>query len=199
MSLSKGFSIVEILVVIGILGIIGLALSSFQIDVWRQNTAQQSALEAEGELRNTLRQFMHDVRGASQSNTGSYAIELASTTALTIYSDIDGDINRERIRYRLENGAITRGVTKPTGSPVSYLDANESKKTLVHSVATSTTHFDYFDGNYMGTTSPLTIPIDNYRVRFIRFSITVDKNPSLPPAAITMSGAAVVRSLKDNF
>ena len=196
---SKGFSLVEMLVVIGILGIVGLALSNFQVDVWRQNAAQQSALEAEGELRNTLRQFMHDVRGASQSNTGSYAVELASNTALTIYSDVDGDVNRERVRYRLVNGTVTRGTTKPTGSPASYLDANESIQTMVRSVATATTRFDYFDGSYMGTTSPLTVPVDHSRVRFIRFTIAVDKDPSLPPAAITMTGSAVVRSLKDNF
>ena len=196
---SKGFSLVEMLVVIGILGIIGLALSNFQVDVWRQNAAQQSALEAEGELRNTLRQFMHDVRGASQSNTGSYAVELASNTALTIYSDVDGDVNRERVRYRLVNGTVTRGTTKPSGSPASYLDVNETTKTMVHSVVAATTRFDYFDGSYMGTTSPLSIPVDSSRVRFIRFTIAVDKNPSLPPATITMTGSAAVRSLKDNF
>lgn len=197
--LKRGFSVVEMLTVAGILGLIAVVISSFQVTVWRENTSQQSALESEAELRGMVRQFMRDVRGAAPGNTGSYPVELASTTALTIYGDSDGDADRERIRYSISGTNLVRGVTNPSGSPASYLDANESKKTMVHYLATTSTRFDYFDGAYMGTTSPLTQPVDNYRVRLIRLTATVDKDSRRAPAPLTVTGQSLIRSLKDNF
>lgn len=195
----KGFSVVEILIVAGILGVISLIISSFQVTVWRENASQQSALESEAELRGVVRQFMRDVRGAAPGNTGSYPIELASTTALTLYGDSDGDADRERIRYSISGTNLIRGVTNPSGSPASYLDANESKKTVVRYLATTSTRFDYFDGTYMGTTSPLAQPVDNYRVRLIRLTVSADKDTHRAPAPLTVTGQSLIRSLKDNF
>ena len=70
---------------------------------------------------------------------------------------------------------------------------------MVHYLATTSTRFDYFDGTYMGTTSPLTQPVDNYRVRLIRLTVTVDKDTHRAPAPLTVTGQSLIRSLKDNF
>lgn len=196
---NRGFSLVEILIVVGILGILFVIISAFQTNVWRENIAEQSALEAEGELRRTIQQFMHDVRGSAPSNTGSYPVELASTTALTLYGDSDGDADRERIRYFISGATLVRGITNPSGTPASYSDSNENKKTMVHYLAVSSTRFEYFDGAYMGTSSPLAQPVDNYRVRLIRLTVTVDKDSSRSPLPLTMTGQSLIRSLKDNF
>lgn len=195
-----GFSTAEIVAVIGILSLIGVVVSSFQTDVFRNNLIIQEGLQADAEIRSAIRGFMKEMRGAAPSNAGSYPIELASSTAVTFYGDIDGDGLRERVRYYLDNKTLMRGIIKPTGQPYSYPSGNETVSVSVHNIASATAAiFEYYDSSYTGTTTALIQPVDVSAVRLVKMTVTVDLNENRPPGPVSMSGQVAARSLKDNY
>ena len=190
----------EIVVVIGILSLIGVAVSTFQTDVFKNNLIIQEGLQADAEIRSAIRGFMKELRGTAPSNTGSYPIEMASSTAITFYGDIDGDALRERVRYFLDNKTLMRGVIKPTGQPYTYPSGNETLNISVHNIASTTAViFEYYNSSYTGTTTALVQPVDVSAVRLVKMFVTVDLNDNRPPGPVSMSGQVTARSLKDNY
>ena len=88
-SLNKGMTLAEIVVVVGILGIIMLAISSFQLNIFTNNKFSQDSLSSAQDARTILRIMTKELRSASLSNNGSYAIASAATNTLSFYSDIE--------------------------------------------------------------------------------------------------------------
>lgn len=195
---TRGFTLLEAVVVIGILGVITVVLTNFQTDVFRDYSIASAGITADGEMRSTVRSFMRDLRAAAPAQTGAYALETAGTSTLTFYSDVNGDLLRDRVRYYLSGSTLVRGVTPPTGSPASYLTSNERLTSVVHNLALGATPlFSYYDGNYTGTTSPLTQPVDVALIRYARMTLIVDADPNRSPSPAMLSGGVMIRSLKN--
>ncbi len=199
LSYRTGFTLTEVVVVVGILGAITVLLANLQTDVFRNYSIASEGIQADGEMRSSIRAFMRDVRAAAPAETGAYALETTGTSTLIFYSDVNGDSLRDRVRYFISGGTLTRGVIFPTGSPSVYLESNERLTSVVHNLALGTVPlFSYYNANYTGTTSPLSEPVDVAQVRYIRMMLIVDANPNRPPAPTVLSGGVMIRSLKNN-
>ncbi len=195
-----GFSLVEIVVVVAILGLIGLALATFQVDIWRQNSFLSNSIQAEQDARMALKRLVAELRQAAPSDTGAFAIALADKDKLTFYSDIDGDGNHERLRYFLATSTLKRGVLKPTGSPLGYVDANEQLgNAVVNLVNANNLIFNYYDKNYAGTSTPLVLPINLPNVRLVKILLSIEADPNRAPITTTYENQVSIRSLKDNL
>ncbi len=195
-----GFSIIEVVIGVFILGLIAISLGTLQADIFSLHTIFSNNLVAQQEVRQAFKTMIQEVRPASPSSTGAYPIAAASATSFTFYSDIDDDNLRERIRYYLDVGVLKRGVLEPTGVPLVYNPANEIVTTLVKDViATTTPLFSYYDTNYNGTSDPLPEPVNILAVRLLKISVTVDHNPARPPSATTATTQVSMRNLKDNL
>lgn len=196
---TQGFTLTEVVVVIGILGAVIVLLANFQTDIFSNYSTASAGINADGEMRAATRTFMRSVRAAAPAETGAYPLETASANALTFYSDVDGDTLRDRVRYFISGTTLMRGITPPTGSPSVYLGSNERLASVVHDLALGVTPlFNYYDGNYTGTTSPLSEPVDVAQVRYIRMTLIVDADPNRAPAPATLSSGVMIRSLKNN-
>ncbi len=198
---NSGFTLLEILIVAGIIVIISVPLSMFQRDVLVQNEMVQSGALAEEGVRTVLRKFGTELRTAAPANTGSYLLESLGTSTITFYSDPNGDGLRDRIRYFLSGTSLKRGVVTPTGSPVVYVLANEKISTLTDNVinSTSTPIFSYYDASYNGSSTPLTYPLSISNVRLVQISLGIDPNPNRPLAPIWLTSSVMIRNLKDNL
>lgn len=197
----SGFSLIEILIVVGVVVVLSVPLSMFQRDVFTQNNMVQSgALATEG-ARTVLRKFGAELRTAAPANTGSYLLESLGTSTITFYSDPNGDGLRDRIRYFLSDNSLKRGVVTPTGSPATYVLANEKISTLADNVINGTTApiFSYYDQNYNGSGTPLTFPLSISTVRLIQINLGIDPNPNRPLVPIWLTSAVMIRNLKDNL
>lgn len=196
--LVSGFTLLEIIFGISIFVIIMGAITLFSRNVWIYNSFISAGLGDADNARRALKTMTAEIRTASAADTGSYAISLATTTAFTFYADIDSDGLKERVRYFLSGSLLQKGITKPTGSPLSYNPINEKISTVVTNI-TSNSVFNYYDKNFDGTTPPLGTPVNIASIRLVKITITIDRDPNRAPVPTTFSTQISIRNLKDNL
>ncbi len=199
--MKKGFTLAEIVVVVGILGFIMVAIGSFQRNVFVYNKYSQDSISSAQDARNILRVMVKDLRTTSPSNNGAYAIAQAATNTITFFSDTDGDGLKEQIRYYIATTTLKKGSIKPTGSPATYNSANEIFFTLAYNIknATSTALFEYYDNTYAGTSSPMTQPVTATNIRLIKINLIIDADPYKSPVPRLYTSQVNLRNLKDNL
>lgn len=196
----KGFSLAEIVVVTAIASAIFLAVFNFGNSIFSFNSNAQKNLSAQSDARQVLKTMVKELRSASPASTGSYPLASANSTALTFYTNLDGDNLKEQIRYFLQDGELKKGVIKPSGSPLTYNPANEKVMTLVRDINNgSTPIFEYFDGSFTGEGAALSEPIPVTRVRLVRITLKIDKEPGRSMGPILVESQVFLRNLKDNL
>lgn len=197
----QGFTLIEILIAMGIFTGLAVLMSTFGKDIFVNNTFIQDSLVTESEARGALKRAIAELRAASPSNNGLYPLAVVDKNTLTFFSDIDKDGLRERVRYFVATSSLQRGVTKPTGAPAVYIQANESLSTAVHDLVnpTSTPVFAFYADTYNGTSSPLAWPVNIPDVRLVKMTIIIDTNPARSPTVMTFTSQVTIRNLKDNL
>ena len=198
-NLSFGFTLMEILISVGILSMLIVTASTFQRDIFSLNSTLQSGLNVQLDARHLIKNMVTELRKTTQSGNGSYAIESASSTAIIFYSDINNDGLIDRVRYFVSGSNIKKGVIVPTGGSV--YNGTESISTLMSSVVSSSTQpvFQYYPSSYTGTTSPLTTPVDISAIRLVKITVIIDTDPNKSPVPITVVSSVNLRNLKDNL
>ncbi len=198
--LNKGYSLAEIVVVLGILGILVAAIGKFQKDYVVFSRIFNNELNLVDDARKILRPMANEIRSASPSATGAYAIESAGTSSLIFFSDISGDAKTERVRYFLSGTTLKKGVKSATGNPATY--GTEVVTDVVSGIRNgSSAVFSYYDTNYTGssTSSPLTYPISTDSIRLVKITFVIDAISSDSISSTTVSTQVSLRNLKDNL
>lgn len=196
----KGFSLVEIIIVIAISAAIFMAVFNFGQSIFSFNSSAQQNLSAQSDARRVLKNIVEELRGASSSSLGSYPIILAGTTTLTFFVNIDSDAYKEQIRYFLQNRELKRGIIKPSGSPLSYNPANEQVITLIRDINNGATPiFEYFSSSYTGTSTPMVQPVQITMIRLVRITVKIEKDPNKSLGPLIVESQVSLRNLKDNL
>src|SRR3989344_4905237 len=160
----KGFTLIEVLIAIGILSGLALIVGFFGLDIFEFQIFLGDTFTIQNEINITLASMGIDVRGMGPSDNGSYPIESASSSSLVFYSDIDGDGNFERVRYFVSNNTLNRAIIEPTGNPAIYPLGNEGAKEEVHGVVlppvASEPLLIFYDKDYDGSQAAMPEPID---------------------------------------
>ena len=190
----NGFTLVEILFAMAIFVLIMVALSLFSKNLWTNNDFVSAGLVNADTERQLLQTMVSEIRTANTANTGAYAISQATATSFTFYSDINNDGLEEEVRYFLNGTTLQKGVTEPTGSPLTYNLANEKISTLALSVTNLA--FAFYDTNYDGTTAALTFPVNIPDIRLVKITVTMTQNRSPSETFFTQVS---LRNLKDNL
>ncbi len=197
---TRGVSLLEVMVVLGITSIVTLGAASFIILSFRDQRIINDQLFGQKEARRIVAEIVNTVRTAESSSIGSYAIAEATTSSLTIYANIDTDSTRERIHYWLSGTDLKRGVLKPSGNPLAYTGA-EQVTILAHDVqniSKGIATFQYFDENYAGTGSSMALPITIPNVRIVKVVIEIEKDPTKTPVPLHVESLTQIRNLKTN-
>ncbi|MES2931465.1 MAG: hypothetical protein V4682_02060 [Patescibacteria group bacterium] len=190
---ARGLTLMEMLVVVGITGLVGVGVLSMISYFYKSNAFLLEATTAVDSASRGLNDSLAALREASYGEDGSYPILAAATSSVTFYSDLDVDNSVERVRFYVSNGTLYRGVTDATGNPPSYTGQPEASSIIATWVknATSTPVFRYYDE--AGTLLSGTIDIAS--VRSVRTRLDVDINPLRAPNILILEGAATLRNL----
>lgn len=195
-----GFTLVEMLVVIGILSFVTVMAFRLEGDIFVLNNLSQSSLNSHFQGQNVMRSVIPELRKAATSALGAFPIASVASSSITFFSDIDNDSIAEQVRYYIQGTVLMKGVITPSGSPFSYNPAGEVVTTVAINIAngTSTPVFDYYDTNYDGSSAPLVLPANVNSIRLIKVTVVIDDNLNKLPAPLTFTSQVTLRNLKDN-
>jgi prepilin-type N-terminal cleavage/methylation domain-containing protein len=149
-----GFTVVELLVVLAILGVVFAVFSMVLSTSVRDSGEVREDAVLQGEVRAAVDRLAQDLRQAYTGDTTS-PIETMTATQLTFLSpDRATPLHNRRISYRLQSGTLERAMATSTntGGPPWTIPALGSYQAQVSSVRNSTV-FTYFDVTGAATTA----------------------------------------------
>lgn len=173
----RGFSLIELLVVLVIISVVSLAIyGTFSISS-RSYATQRVTADIQQSVRAAMEVMLQDIRaaGLDPAASGNFGIEVAEASKLRFTSDsideavgdfngILDDANFERITYVLQGSRLNQILYETTSS--------ENSKPLISEVRNLT--FTYFDANGNDLGSPVP-PLQLGDIQMIKVSITVEE------------------------
>lgn len=192
--MQRAFTLIETVVVVGILSVVGLGLLTMIAYFYRSNAYVLEQVSALDSAQRGVERSFTALREASYGEDGSYPVASAATSSVVFYSDIDGDTPVEKVRLYISGTTLYQGVTNASGNPPSYSGQPESTYTLATWVknATSTPAFRYFDSAGL----ELTGTVDLVSVASVRTRLDVDLNPLRAPNILILEESATLRNLR---
>jgi len=194
----NGFTIVEIVTSVFIMGIIAIAISALFVWGWRTWQYSNDQARTINAYRKAYDQTVKEIREMQTASNGAYNIENATASEFIFYANTDTDDERERVRLTLSGNDLIKGIIQPTGSPAAYPSGSETA-TVIAQYIRNNNIFSYYDQNFTGTENPLTFPVSAGSVRLVRFFLSIDLDANRPPAAFDLSTNIALRNLKQNL
>ncbi len=196
---THGFTVVEIIVVTAISSLLLMALLrflTFGFPLSRITLMQTHSTET---ARLQLKRLATSLRELRTADTGAYPIVEATPFRIIFYANVDADAATERVRYELLGTNLVRGITKPTGSPLTYDVAQEKAVTVAANIQNGATPvLTYYGGDYPTATQALDAT-NIAAIRYIQFFLTINSDPTRPQDAIDVRSQVQLRNLKSNL
>ena len=197
---NSGFTLLELLVAMGIFSLVILASAWIFISGLRYNTIIWDQLQGQTDGRRAVQEATDIIRKAEESSVGGFPIVLAENNELILYANVDADSYREKIRFWLDGTTLKRGITKPSGNPLNY-SGEEDIVEIAHyivNIAKNTPLFFYYDENYTGSESHLETPAEVADIRIVKIQLEIEKDPEKTPVPLQVESMAQIRNLKNN-
>jgi prepilin-type N-terminal cleavage/methylation domain-containing protein len=194
LSNQRGMTLPEVLVVVALIAVVGLALLGAIQYFYRANAYVLEQAAATDNARRAIATTMQNLREATYGDDGSYPLGSAATSTVTFYADVDNDQSVERIRIYLSDSTLYRGITNSAGNPATYSGQTETTATIITNVRNTASEpvFTYFDadGAQLSATST-----DSADVRTVKANVRIDLNPLRAPNLFSLSGTASLRNI----
>lgn len=187
----KGYTLIEVLIVITIIGFIGSLILNFTVSGFKLTRFESEQAEAVKQARDVMDIMKKEIRGANASAKGDYTLSLINSDEFEFYSDINDDDIYEKVHYYNDDTQMKKEVINP-GLSNNY-DGTSTISVIAEYVNNQAEPiFTYFDSNYNETAN-----ITDVRLINIRFKINV--TPEIAPADIYVETDVTLRNLKSNL
>ena len=197
----SGFTLMEILIALGIFAMLALSVSWILIHSLRSNAVIWDQLQTQNDGRRALQEMVDDIRRAESSSLGDFSLYNVEEDDLIFYANIDSDTLRERVHYWLEGTTLNKGVVKPSGNPLAYDTGSETVTEIAHDVVNTSEDvslFLYYDQDFTGTEDELEQPVDTAEVNVIKIQLELESDPDKTPVPLHVESTVQVRNLKTN-
>lgn len=169
----KGFTLLEVVMAIGIFSILMVGINLLFISLYRQQGSSAAMIERTRVMNNLIDTMAKELREGNRGENGHFFIETASNNTITFYSDIDDDNLTEKVSYSLSGSTLNKSVTQP-GSDFQYSSSATVTVAFSEVQNGSTPIFTYYDENYTGTGSSMALPVSVLNVRLVGVSLTTN-------------------------
>lgn len=194
-------TLIEVLIALGIFSFVSVFVFNFFYDTVNYNRTLQDSLLVSYSAGKALQTMSAEIRAAGPSIVGAFPVAEATSTAITFYSDLNGDGMREQIRYSMSGTTLFKRVIVPSGNPLTYPMGSAATTTLVENIRATSTIFTFYGSSFNGVTatSSLALPINPQLIRMVRINLTIDRDVRKAPEPIIVQTQTVIRNLKDNL
>lgn len=196
---TKGFSLVEMIVVLGLFSIVSLVVSENIVTFYRLNgytIAQSYQIDT---ARRGIEHLVQDLREMTYADDGAFPLVIKEDYRVGFYSDIDHDDSVEYVEYillpatatiekRIFNAVGTPKVYNTTGTP----DEVNIMSEYVQNDIQSTPVFVYYDTNGQPATGATNIT----DIRYVQMNVIVNIDPVRDPGEFMLRSSAALRNLK---
>lgn len=194
---TKGYTLLEITVVMSIFMVLMFIGADFIITGLKSIAFGYEQDDAVKNARDTIDSLTKEIREANNSDCGDYLLDDVSPQEFSFYSNIDSDAYAEKVRYFLAGDVLERGVIKPAGNPLEYLDASEVITDVAHYVNNQADPiFRYYDTNGSEITDP---SADKQSIRMVNIYLKINVTPEKAPKDFVVDIDTQIRNLKDNL
>jgi prepilin-type N-terminal cleavage/methylation domain-containing protein len=199
---TAGFTLIETLITVFVSSMLAVGVIALVSSILTSSGKQGTLLYSADQARRVSFQIKQELRNAYTSSVGSYAITTANAQELIFYTDTDGDVGMERVRYFIQNGSLRRGVVDPSGNPLAYNFGSEVVRDIQGGVANQANPlFYYYDDTYDGTAENfLAQPVDVTDIRYIKLNLMVyNRGGNAGTGIFTVTAGSTIRNLKTNL
>jgi prepilin-type N-terminal cleavage/methylation domain-containing protein len=147
--INHGFTLIEVLVSAAILVLLGAGFVGLQYIYTQNQVIAWQGFENIQDANRLVSAMTREIRGARESENGSYPLVEALDNSIIFYTDSDFNGSAERVRYTLSGNQLVKGVIKPVGQPATYPAANEQVIVLTENVRNAgQPPFYYYNGSW---------------------------------------------------
>jgi prepilin-type N-terminal cleavage/methylation domain-containing protein len=196
-SRARGYTLIEMLVVIAIISIVMPTLLTVIIALYREHHAVFSEALAVTKATDALGSMVRDIRSATYGADGSLPIAAIAPDSLAMFTDTDGDGSIEHVRYFLDGTTIKRGTIEPTAT-ATYPPADETVETLATDIVNDSTGTPLFRF-YSATSSEITTTSRMLDIRRIEVRVIAQVSFIHQATPVTLHSSASIRNLKEDY
>lgn len=164
----------------------------FMVQGLKSTAFNEEQEEAINQARKAAEIIGEEIRGANNSDNGSYPLALANDHEIIFYSDADDDDSMEKIRYYIYNGTIIMREKIVSGPSRDYLQTPSAREVARYLNNQSEPLFIYYGRNGLET------DIIN-EIRMIGINIKINVTPWRSPNDYYVATDINLRNLKDNL
>ena len=198
----NGFTLIELLVSMVIFAGLMFVADNLLISVLQNPQQYTIAMDNVEHSKMVAATFVEELRNASTGNDGSYPLSQAGDSQIVFYTKFGSTGTAvDRIRYYFSGSTLYKGVIVPTGSPLSYNLAAEVVKPIITVISNGPNPvFYYYDGNYGGSGTPISQPVNINNIKFAEINLLVQSQLSkTSTSSFPITAGAAIRNLKDNL
>ncbi len=200
-SAQPGFTLVELVVALFIFSLIAYGIIFLTSNIFTAATGQTSLLADTDQARKLAFQIVNELRNATYGSDGGYPLNTAQDQQIVFYTNVDTDVNPERVRYYVQNNKLYRGVSEWNGS--AYDVAHEQVVLVQNDLGVGTNPvFYYYADTYTGSSSQTSLvqPVSIAQVKYIKVNLQlVNVAGANKTNTYTVSSSASFRNLKTNL
>ncbi len=199
--MKKGMTLVEVLIALAMFSVVMIAIGTFEINIFSYNRSISSSYNTTQNAQLILKTILKELRELAPSANGSYPLAVVGSTTISFFADSNSDGINEKITYSLIGNSLYRAVIQPIGSPANYSYANQSTSTILYDIrnGNSIPVFQYFNTDYNGTSSPLTLPAQVTDIRLIKINVALNTDMNKIPTTVIYTVQVNLRNIKDNL
>lgn len=192
---TKGYSLMETLIVISLMSMLTVAVGTLIVSFYRTNSFTLERTLALESARRGVLSVATDIREARYGDNGAYPVVRLGPYEMVFYADTDKSGDIEQVRYFVQDGVLQKGIVRPTGSPAVYTDTEAIADVIpyVQNQAQGVPLFTF----YASTSAELANTSAIRDLRFVEIRILADVNPIRAPDVVQLTGSATLRGVKE--
>lgn len=198
----KGFTFLELIISVAIISTILAAIFTLQSFFFNQQQDTLNYFISTDFTNRAVEKMVKEIRNSRIADNGAYLFEVLNNQEIVFYSNIDKDLQVEKLHYYLLDNTLYRSITEPNDFPIEYPPENEKISVIAQNVTNlDNPIFYYYNSDWPQDTdnNPLSTENRLTQTRLIEINLLLETQDHTQDNNFQIKTYAQIRTLKDNL